>query len=565
MKTRFALLLLLIATAAGATGWWLGHRHTEPHRAAGSAERKVLFYQSPMHPWIKSEQPGNCTICGMKLVPVMEGQPDGAATSETTTKLSASSLSVVDIQTATVTRQPLKRTLRVAGTIDDDDSKHRRLSAYVDARIDKLFVNFVGAEVTAGEPLASLYSRDLLVARSEYAQAVRRPASPERETFLAASTNKLRRMGLTLEQIAKLPGQTGDTFDLVAPASGTVVERKVYEGQYVKEGDVLFEIADFTRMWFVFDAYERDLAWLRVGQSVEITTPSVPGKTFTAPVAFIDPNLVPATRSAKVRVVLENPHLGDPAKHQHELLHKVFAEGRIHAATEPVLAVPRTAVLSAGGGPLVYVAKTGHDFEPRAVTLGRAGDEVWEIVAGLQENERVVTTGNLLIDAQAQLDRPQQVVSSGATTAEPSTPAQHEAVKQLMETASAVGEALASDDLAAHNTRIAALHSAAMKTAEELGAAGRRLGEVAHVGEAKDLVAARKQFYPVSMAVAEIATALRKRDRSAVTAKVFECPMARSAVPSADTNQGRWVQLNGPIRNPFFGAEMLECGAEVKP
>ena len=115
--------------------------------------------------------------------------------------------------------------------------------------------------------------------------------------------------GLTPEQIEKLPGQTGDTVDIVAPISGTVVERKVYEGQYVKEGDVLFEIADFSKMWFVFDAYERDLAWIRVGQPIELTTPSVPGKTFTAPIAFIDPNLVMNTRSAKVCVVLENPNV----------------------------------------------------------------------------------------------------------------------------------------------------------------------------------------------------------------------------------------------------------------
>ena len=97
----------------------------------------------------------------------------------------------------------------------------------------------------------------------------------------------------------------------------------------VKEGEVLFEIADFSRMWFVFDAYERDLAWIRTGQMVEVTTPSVPGKVFTAPVAFIDPNLAMETRTAKVRVILDNPLVPDPGKHRRELLHKTFADGRI--------------------------------------------------------------------------------------------------------------------------------------------------------------------------------------------------------------------------------------------
>jgi Cu(I)/Ag(I) efflux system membrane fusion protein len=133
--------------------------------------------------------------------------------------------------------------------------------------------------------------------------------------------------------------------------------------------------------------------------------------------------------------------------------------------------------------------------------------------------------------------------------------------EKLFTAASAVAEALASDDLSANNARIPALHEAAMATVDALGASGGRLGESAHVGPAKDLKEARKQFYPLSMAIAELAM----HARPAGNVKVFECPMAKSAVPSAETNQGRWVQRTGPIRNPFFGAEMLECGKEVQP
>ncbi len=561
MPRSFLTFLLLIGFAALAAfgGWRLGRQQT-PASAAASGERKVLFYQSPMHPWIKSDKPGNCTICGMKLVPVYEGEAGADAASGQTVKLTAQSASVTNIETATVIRQPLRRLIRVAGQIDDDDSTHRRLSAYVEARIDKLFVNFVGAEVTAGQPLASLYSRELLIARGEYTLALKQPPSPQRDATLAASRQKLRRMGLTLEQIDKLPGQTGDTFDIVAPITGTVVERKVYEGQYVKEGEVLFEIADFSSMWFVFDAYERDLAWVRVGQPVEITTPSVPGKVFTAPVAFIDPNLMPQTRTAKVRVVLENPLVADPGKHRHELLHKIYADGRIRVETEPLLAVPRSAVLSPGGDALVYVVRGERQYEPRRVTLGRAGDDVWEVLAGLVEGERIVTTGNLLIDAQAQLEQPPSAPTPALAKL---SETQLAAVKTLFTAAATVGEALAADDLPAHNTRIAALHEAAMAAAKELGDAGQRLGAVAHVSSTADLIAARKQFYPLSMAVAELAVRLRTQTDTPV--KVFECPMAKSAVPSAETNQGRWIQLTGSLRNPFFGAEMLECGTEVKP
>lgn len=519
----------------------------------------MLFYQSPMHPWIKSDQPGNCTICGMKLVPVFEGEAVADRAAETTIKLSPQSATVTGIETATVTRQPLRRLIRVAGQIDDDDSRHRRLSAYVEARIDKLFVNYVGAEVTAGQPLASLYSRELLIARGEYTLGLQQPASPQREAMLAASRQKLRRMGLTPEQIEKLPGQTGDTFDIVAPVTGTVVERKVYEGQYVKEGDVLFEIADFSKMWFVFDAYERDLAWVRVGQPVEITTPSVPGKVFTAPIVFIDPNLMMQTRSAKVRVVLDNPLVADPGKHRRELLHKIYADGRIRVETESLLTVPRSAVLSPGGEPLVYVVKGERAYEPRAITLGRAGDDVWEVLAGLTEGERIVTSGNLFIDAQAQLERPSSAPASTAALSE----TQRAEASALFAAAAAVAESLAADDLAGHNARVAALHETSEAFSKTLGDGGQRLGALAHVGPAADLTAARKQFYPLSMVVAELAVRLRSQPIGSL--KIFECPMAKSAVPSAETNQGRWVQLAGPLRNPFFGAEMLECGAEVKP
>ena len=559
------LTIIAIAAAAAAVGWRLGHQHASDPSPATAGERKVLFYQSPMHPWIKSDKPGNCTICGMKLVPVFEGDPVSDATAEPVVKLSPQSFGTIQVETTPIGRKPLRRMIRVAGRIEDDESAHRRLSAYVEGRIDKLSVNYVGAEVTAGQPLASLFSRELIVARSEYNIAAQKPPSRERDSLIAASTQRLRRFGLTPEQIEKLPGQTGDTFDIVAPISGTVVVRMVYEGQYVKEGDVLFEIADFSKMWFVFAAYERDLAWIRVGQQVEVTTPSVPGKVFTAPITFIDPNLMMETRTANVRVVLDNPLVAGAAGHRRELLHKIFADGRIRVDTEPVLAVPRSAVLSPGGDALVYVAKAEREYEPRRVTLGRAGDDFWEVLAGLQEGERVVTAGNLLIDSQAQLDMPSHVPTAALQSAPPLSAPQRAAAEKLFLAASAVADALAADDLAAHNERIEALHTAAVAAGTELGAHGKRLASVAHVGPAKDIIAARKQFYPISMAVADLAVQGRRQPGGITGVKIFECPMAKSAVPSAETNQGRWVQSDGPLRNPFFGAEMPDCGTEVRP
>jgi Cu(I)/Ag(I) efflux system membrane fusion protein len=560
-----ALLLVVVAAVAGFGGWYLArHQSSSPGGATHSSERKVAFYQSPMHPWIKSDKPGNCTICGMKLVPVYEGEKgleDRAGTNGVT--LSKQAASVIQVESAPVTRQVLKRTIRVAGMIDDDDSAHRRLSAYIDGRVDKLHVNYVGAEVEAGQPLAAIYSRDLLVARSEYTLATKMSAGADRESAISATRQKLRRMGLTLEQIEKLPGQTGDTFEIVAPISGTVVKRGVYEGQYVKEGDVLFEIADFSKMWFVFDAYERDLAWMRVGQEVEIATPSVPGKIYRASVSFIDPNLAENTRSARIRVVLENPQIGDPGKHRHELLHKTYAEGRISVESAPVLTVPRSAVLSPGGAPFVYVAGGEGAYQLRRVLLGRVGDGVWEVVSGLEEGEKVVTTGNLLIDAQAQLDRGDAAQVAFAPAVAPLSAEQAEIGKRFIDAVAGVGAALASDNLVQYNKQAPLASDAAAKLANTMGKEGDRLIKLGHLGEAMDLPAARTQFYPLSMASAEYAALWREKSPEFEGLKIYECPMAKSAVPSAETNAGRWLQLAGPIRNPFFGGEMLECGQEV--
>lgn len=572
MKTKLLVVLLLGVAAAG--GWMLGRQTA--HRtgaSSGAGEQKVLFYQSPMHPWIKSDKPGNCTICGMKLVAVHEGdQPfeDGA---NTAVRLSETTVNVLNVETATVQRQPLHRTLRVAGVIDDDDTRHRRLSAYVDGRIEELGVRYVGAEVKEGELLAKLYSPTLLAARDEYLLFWKQSTSAHRDRLLSAARERLMRYGLSQKQVEELPSRANppNYLEILAPLTGTVVSRNVYEGQYVKEGDVLFEIGDFSKMWFIFDAYERDLAWIAPGQMVEVSSPAVPGKTFRAPIDFIDPNLDPLTRSAKVRVILANPPVGHGGQRR-ELLHKVYADGVIYVESAPVLAVPRSAVLSPGGEPVVYLAESEGSYSPRKVKLGRAGDDVWEVLDGLQEGDRVVTTGNLLIDAQAQLDHGSGVEEHTHEDA-PATASiigdlddkKRAAASELFAAADKIATVLAADDLAGFNANVASLHAPAAKVAEAFGKEADWVTSTAHLSQAPDLATARKDFYPLSKALAELAHALRQRDPSFAEVKIFECPMVKDAVPNAPERKGRWVQLRPAIQNPFFGSEMLECGVEVKP
>lgn len=428
MNAKFPLALLATAALAAAGGWFAANHfrgaHSEaPAAKADAAGRKVLYYQSPMHPWVKSDKPGKCTVCGMNLVPIYEGQK-GFELAAGTVSLGTNVIQAAHVQTVEVRPRPLLRTLRVAGTIDDNDAKHRRLSAYVEGRIEKLHVNFIGAEVKEGEPLATFYSPMLLNAEREFSLLFRQSQmahsyalTAEHKRLLAAAEQRLVRYGLTTAQIAKLPSKSETNYmsEILAPMSGTVVTREIYEGQFVKEGDKLFELADFFIMWFQFDLYERDFAWVRVGQELEITVPSVPGKKFVAPITFIDPNLNDMTRSARVRVELQNPVLTVQGKSRRELLHRTYAEAVVKLDTPEVLTVPRSAVLHTGDRVVVYVDKGGGAYEQRRVKLGRAGDEHWEILDGVKSGERVVTTGNLLIDGQAQLNS--QAGESPAPTA----------------------------------------------------------------------------------------------------------------------------------------------------
>ena len=403
MKASAIFAFVLVAAAAGGTGYYaakhpltLGLSASQPAAGNGApAARKIKFYQSPMHPWIKSDKPGKCTICGMNLAPVYEGEA-GFATEGNVITLPATTLSVIGVQTSEVRRAPLSRTLRVTGVIDDDETRHRYLASYTDARLEKLFVHTTGVEVTEGQPLAVVYSPDLLTARQEFhALATATPNSP----LLAPAREKLRRLGLLDSQIDVLATSAEVTreTEILANKTGTVVARSatVYEGGYVKAGEMLFAIGDFSKMWFIFDAYEADFPALKTTTRVDINAPSLPGQTFTSPVAFIDPNLNEMTRTAKVRVILDNA--------DRRLLHKQTATARVVSESPAALLVPRSAVLFTQREPVVYLDQGGGGYEARTVKIGRAGDDAYEVLSGLEEGDQVVTQGALLIDAQAQV------------------------------------------------------------------------------------------------------------------------------------------------------------------
>ena len=496
-----------------------------------------MFYQSPMHPWVKSDKPGQCTVCGMDLVPVYEGGAGFDKAAAGIVMLPAGSPNVVGVQTAEVKKQPLVRTLRIAGMIGEDESRHGIISAPVEGRIDGLSMNHEGQQITKRQPLATIFSRTLLNAAGDYKLAL-----AQGEEAALPAKRRLEQFGLVWEQIKAIPTRQSDDnyFGILAPMTGTIVKTYVAEGQYVREGDRLFEIAEFTKMWFMFGAPEQDLPWIKVGQIVTLQTASLPGESLKGRVAFINPNLEAMSRTAMVRVVLENP--------ERRLKNRTWASGTIELEAPEVMTIPRSAVLWPGDAPRVYVEKSPGTYEQRSVKPGRAGDLLWEVLDGLKEGERVVSSGTMLIDSQAQLDA---MVATPAPAPdgriEIANPA---AWTDFMKAAAALNGSLAGDDLAAAN--------AALKS---LPPAPDALIKTPVPAEKADIRELRKAFLPWSQEVAAVALKLKPHMPGL---HVFKCPMTDQLWPGAPANAA-WIQLSGELRNPYWGAEMLECGMEVKP
>jgi Cu(I)/Ag(I) efflux system membrane fusion protein len=299
----------------------------------------------------------------------------------------------------------------------------------------------------------------------------------------------------------------------------------------------------------------------------------LPGKTFIGEITFIDPNFDEATRSTKVRVELPNP----PIEGRRLLLHRLYADGRVHLAAPEVLTVPRLAVIQTGAEAVAYVEQNGGGYARRVLKIGRRGDALIEVLGGLEPGEKVVVNGNLLMDGQAEMNRSFSTPMKPPMTPEtpvgelpPLTDTQLDAVNEYFKLADALASALAADDLEKFNSEAAKSHDvaaalfAAFTGSESWLPLVKQVEAASHLAKVADLKEARRSFYPLSTATVALAQAARRNNGAFTELKVFRCPMTKDAFPGAP-NRAEWIQLKPEVRNPWFGAEMLDCGSEVKP
>ncbi|GAA5522085.1 efflux RND transporter periplasmic adaptor subunit [Aliifodinibius salicampi] len=359
-------------------------------------EEGNIVYTCSMHPQIRQNEPGNCPICGMELIPVDQAEEQG----ETVFTMTEAAVKLADIQTSTVERRIPELEVRLPGRVAADERRISSITAQFSGRIEELFVDFRGTYVEEGEKLASIYSPELISAQQELLEAAR---NKQTNPGLYESTlRKLRLWGLPESEIQRIEssGKVSDTLPIVATRSGYVTQKNVDTRDYVDEGTVMYKVADFSTLWVLFDAYETDIGAIDQGDSVNFTVRSYPGKTFEAKITYVDPFIDPQTRTARVRAEVDNT--------ENMLKPDMLARGVVSGTADngEKIMIPRSAVMWTGKRSVVFVKQEDKDvpsFEPRLVTLGQRAGDYYVIEEGLEEGEEVVTHGNFKLDSAAQL------------------------------------------------------------------------------------------------------------------------------------------------------------------
>jgi Cu(I)/Ag(I) efflux system membrane fusion protein len=368
--------------------------HTEADHKEGEAE----VWTCAMHPQIRQDGPGQCPICGMDLIPVATG---GEIVAENEIQMTEAAISIANIQTVMVQQETPTKEIYLPGKVKADERLLSNVTARFPGRIERLYVNFTGQEVRRGERLASIYSPDLVAAQKELLEAIRfKETNP---SFYEAAINKLKLWDLTDAQIQNIEEnkKVQYNFDIYSTQSGTVVRKNINEGDYITEGESLFDVANLRRVWVLFDAYESDLPWIEKGDEIKFTVQSLPGKQFTGKVTFVDPVINPQTRVASVRTEVQNPN--------GQLKPDMFAQGILESSLddlENALVIPKTSVLWTGKRAVVYVKDPAFEqptFEFREIILGPEAGDFYVVAEGLNAGEEVVANGVFKIDAAAQL------------------------------------------------------------------------------------------------------------------------------------------------------------------
>ena len=341
-------------------------------------------------------------------MPAAAAQPESDPGTQpgTTLELTPAEITAAGVQVAEVRSAILETDIDSFGRVEQPEAQLAAVSARIAGRVDKLYVQYTGENVRRGQPVAEVYSPEVATAiedlklseenRNRLGQSDDANARLQADTLVSASQRKLELWGITEKEIDAPESGGVPHVTIYSSGSGSVVERKVTQGQYVNTGDTLFTVADLSQVWIKADVYEDQLPQIRPGQAVDITSEALPNRTLRGHVDFIEPAANPQTRTVPVHVHVANPGM--------RLLPGMFVNATfISRAPSESIVVPRSAVLDTGTRKIVYVSKPGGVFEAREVSVGTPSDDLFPVMSGLSRGEKVVLSGNFLIDSQAHL------------------------------------------------------------------------------------------------------------------------------------------------------------------
>lgn len=576
-------ILILIGIATLVLGIFIGRglsgkKGQDVHDEATHASEEQI-YTCSMHPSIRSKEPGNCPICGMELIPLIAAGQTG----DMAVTLTAADMKIANIRTMVIGDLQPERTVRLDGKVEIDERSVHSQVGHFPGRVEKLLVNYTGEYVSRGQTIALVYSPELMSAQKELLEAHK--VKETQPMIYKAARSKLQNWKLSDSEIDKIiaTGTLQDLYPLKAEGSGYVSRRNINVGDYIRTGSVIYEFADLSRVWVLFNLHESDLAWVKKGDEITFRVSSYPGKEFKSRIAFIDPVIDPRTRVAMARVEMPNA--------DGSLKPEMFVTGEVKSELEAAgtaIGIPKSAVMWTGSRSIVYV-RTGsaesYAFEMREVELGPPMSDQYIVKTGLQKGDEVVVNGTFSVDAAAQLaGKPSMMDPKGErggvgshshgdpSSASPSPrsktttklPAdKRKLIRPVFEAYLELKEALTKDDVSGARLKGKNLLQVMNKT--DFGPDGMHkiqweefrkevLAVLEHIEHQQDIESIRNAFWSVSKLFIHYAETTRAYDG---TIYVQYCPMA-------DGDKGAsWLSTDSAIRNPYFGGKMPACGEVV--
>ncbi|WP_298423315.1 efflux RND transporter periplasmic adaptor subunit [uncultured Kordia sp.] len=559
---KYIIYIILIGVGIIIGKFALSVEQTHQHTHTEETTTKSTMWTCSMHPQIQQPEAGDCPICGMDLIPAQEMTTELASNQF---RMSENAMALANIETTKVNKGNSESSaLQLTGTIEANEKTNATQTAHFGGRIEKLYVNITGEEVRKGQRIALIYSPELVTTQQELITAMRMKAS--QPALYKAVRNKLKLWKLSEAQIQQIETskKVVSQFPIYASVSGVVTEKIVEEGNHVMEGGALFKVSNLNTVWASFDAYEKQLASLKTGDEISITTNANPTEKILAKITFIDPVLNTTTRTVAVKAALNNS--------DKQLKPGMFVTGTLaHKTTKNIaLTIPKSAILWTGKRSIVYIKTSANEpvFEAKEVTLGNATSDSYEVLSGLSVADEIVTNGAFTVDAAAQLQGKKSMMNTSKETVTNTLP-----TKKLVFDA-ALEKAFLPTIKAYIELKDAFVKSDPVLTSQK-GEAFRKALEQLTIAQRQTLDGYWVTPHKTSKFITKLLPLDKQRKHFQVISdhiiaivenfKTLEQPLMVQFCPMADNDKGAyWLSDETQIRNPYFGDAMLTCGSVNK-